>query len=101
MTTVLPARVLPAPEMRLPDRVVAVTDELGAEVLVRWRLVRSGDAWRWRCAACGPQVEAGCAHTFAAGLALAEELLGLTRVPELEPDRPAGQTDPHDERNHR
>jgi hypothetical protein len=62
---------------------VTVDDPAGA-VRVRWRL---GRAQPWRCDSCGPQTTTACVHTFAAGLLLAEDLLGLTRLPELDPTK--------------
>lgn len=78
--------ILPATEVTLTsaskdlDRLVRVEDPERGAVSVRWRL---GRADPWRCAACGPSTEANCPHTFSAALLLAETLLGLTRVPEL------------------
>lgn len=78
---ILPVRLLPLTGSS-HDRVAVVTDE-GREVVVRWRL---GRAVLWRCGLCGPMETADCLHTFAAGVALAEQLLGLTRVPSLHPN---------------
>ena len=87
MTTVpeLPAVLMAHDNARKThDRRVIVTDpDLGA-VTVRWAM---GRAKPWRCRACGPMARAECAHTFSAGLVLAEALLGLTRVAELQPER--------------
>lgn len=57
-------------------------DDPAGPVRVRWRL---GRAQPWRCDACGAMATTDCRHTFAAGLLLAEELLGLSRLPELHP----------------
>jgi hypothetical protein len=91
------ATVLPAhfPEGSRPvcdwrDRVVFVV-EGGGQVRVRWHL---GRRRRWSCDACGLMDSAACVHTFAAALLLAEDVLGLRRVPELEATTnriPAGQ----------
>jgi hypothetical protein len=68
------------------DRLVIVTDPDAGEVRVRWNLARDEV---WRCETCGPMQGAECPHTFSAGLLLAEDLLGLTRVPELTIEREA------------
>ena len=79
----MPSRLMGHAYARRDDsRHVIVTDPDLGTVHVRWVL---GRAQPWRCTACGPMTEAGCAHTFSAGVTLAEALLGLTRVPELEP----------------
>lgn len=51
-------------------------------VVVRWRFAQPDP---WRCPVDGHMTTADCAHTFAAALLIAEQLLGLTRVPELHP----------------
>lgn len=82
--TVMPARVMgrPYPRNSLERHVIVTDPDLGP-VNVRWH---AGREEPWRCRECGPLPEASCAHTFSAGLALAEALLGLTRVPELQTD---------------
>lgn len=76
---VLPARFA-GRDVRVdrPDRLVIVTDPATGSVPVRWRLFASSSVWR--CSACGTQEKADCAHTFSAGLFLAEQLLGLTTI---------------------
>ena len=81
MTAPLHARVVPA-NPKAASRLVVVEDD-GTSLRVRWQFGRKPT---WRCDACGPMDGADCPHTFAAGLALAESLLGLTRVPQLNPD---------------
>lgn len=81
MRHVLPAQIKAPTAPSVPERLVIVTDH-DATVVVRWRLGRPRP---WRCAECGPQETAECPHAFAASLALAETLLGLTRAPEYEP----------------
>lgn len=81
--SVLPARIVRPSSRQRTDRLVIVADPDG-EVEVRWRL---GRADPWRCGAHGPQPRVACAHAFAAALLLADDLLGLTRVPELNPER--------------
>lgn len=85
MTTTQLAPALPArlvgQGQRSINRVAFVTDPDLGDVRVRWQL---GGESPWRCDACGRLDAADCAHTFAAGLLLAEQLLGLTRVPELD-----------------
>jgi hypothetical protein len=80
MTADIPAARITA-RYGAPEYFVTVEDADG-EVRVRWRF---GRAQGWRCDACGPMATTDCRHTFAAGLLLAEELLGLTRNPELHP----------------
>lgn len=86
----LAAEIVAALDLDRGERLVRVDDPEHARgvVLVRWKLGRREP---WRCPVHGPQSAAECPHTFAAGLLLAENLLGLTRMPELRPD----------ERNHR
>lgn len=81
--TILPAAIIgrTQPPKSL-DRRVVVTDPVDGRVNVRWQLGRTEP---WRCSACGAMAEAACMHTFSAGVVLAEALLGLTRVPELNP----------------
>lgn len=68
----------------VPEVFVGVTDS-GREVRVRWRMARGEP---WRCDACGPMATADCLHVFAAALLLAEEFLGLSRIPSLVPEGP-------------
>jgi hypothetical protein len=77
---VLPARIDGAP-MNTPSKLVIVEDPDTGPVVVRW-LAGSED---WRCGTCGPMSRAECAHTFSAGLVLAESMFGLTRTPDLQP----------------
>lgn len=64
------------------DYLALVTDPDLGEVRVKWR---HGHPTPWRCDACGTQQAVECLHTFSAAVTLAEELLGLTRIPELAP----------------
>lgn len=59
------------------DRLLSVTDPEHPDgaVAVRWHY---DSPTPYRCGACGPQDRAECEHTFAAGLVLADRLLGLT-----------------------
>lgn len=87
---VLPARLMGGSTPRKGlDRHLIVSDPDVGPVSVRWALGRPAP---WRCRECGPMVEATCAHTFSAGLVLAEILLGLNRVPELETAPQEGNT---------
>lgn len=64
---------------RLPDRLLVVQDPQLGGVPVRWRMAPALGGWIWRCSACQTRTRtAGCAHTFAAALVLAQDLLGLT-----------------------
>jgi hypothetical protein len=73
---ILPVRVAGTmSSRRSTDWAMFATEPDGREVRVRWSLGRSEC---WRCDDCGPMAKTECAHT------LAEQLLGLTRVPELE-----------------
>jgi hypothetical protein len=79
---VLPAEVMGRALRKSLDRRVVIQDPEAGPVTVRWQLGREQP---WRCSDCGPMTDAECQHTFAAGLVLAEQLLGLTRLPEYEP----------------
>lgn len=79
---VLPVKVIQSRPTAI-DRVALVTDPDGRLVRVRWRL---GRPCPWRCDVHGAQQAVACSHTFSVGLALADDLLGLTRGPELNPD---------------
>lgn len=82
---VLPARLLARfTPGGVPELFVGVTDGR-REVRVRWRMARDEP---WRCDACGPMATADCDHVFAAALLIAEEHLGLTRIPALVPEGP-------------
>lgn len=78
-TDTLPAAVVARYHL---ERFVEVTDADGTPVRVRWTLVRNGRGEPWRCDEHGPMARALCDHTFAAGLVLADELLGLTAAGE-------------------
>jgi hypothetical protein len=77
---VLPARIDGAP-MNTRSKLVIVDDPDRGPVVVRWLAASE----QWRCGTCGPMSRAECAHTFSAGLVLAESMFGLTRTPDLEP----------------
>jgi hypothetical protein len=81
-TTVLPAEIVDSTGPP-SEQMVRVTDPGRGVVLVRWKLGRREP---WRCVIHGRQAETECNHTFTAGLLLAEHLLGLTRMPELQPE---------------
>lgn len=77
----LPARIAGGPDWRTDTVLVLITDPDLGEVAVRWRVPPHPAAWAWRCTACDTTTTvAECAHTFAAGVHLARELLGLTTV---------------------
>jgi hypothetical protein len=80
----LPARLAVNTGNRYRDECVVVTD-LEHDVRVRWAYRRPVP---WRCSECGPMTAAECAHTFAAGVLLAEHLLGLTRSVHLKETNP-------------
>lgn len=62
-------------------RLVFVDPDGPDPVRVRWWQDR---AYRWDCRMCGRQRDVECVHVFAAALLLAEEMFGLTRMPDLE-----------------
>lgn len=78
---ILPARHAATDKRQNRDELVVVTETDGREVLVRWTYKRPAP---WRCTDCGRMTTADCAHTFAAGVVLAEQILGLTRNVQLE-----------------
>jgi hypothetical protein len=83
-TSVLPASLVVDSSDPRYEYLVRVADPAEpSPVLVRWKLGRREP---WRCVVHGRQAEVECEHTFAAGLLLAEHLLGLTRMPELQPE---------------
>lgn len=55
-------------------RLVVDDPDSSGRVVVKFR---PGTSPPWTCAAHGPMTRAACAHTFAAALLLADELLGL------------------------
>jgi hypothetical protein len=85
---VLTARLLPP--NRDESRRVMVDDPAGP-VAVRW-FPDSGHR-RWRCRLHGDQDQTECPHTFAAAVLLAEQLLGLARIPDLDPTAQKGSTE--------
>lgn len=87
--TALPATPIKAGPQRF-DRAFVVIDHDGTEVRVRWRLNRRA---HWRCDRCGSMAVTQCAHTHAAALALAADLLGLVIHPSLT-TRPAKEETP-------
>lgn len=88
MTTVFIAH-LHSPEAGALRHHLTVFDPDIGGVSVRWFGDREA---RWRCRKDGDQIEPDCAHTFSAALHLAEHLFGLTRMPELNPTEPEGNT---------
>lgn len=99
MTTTTVPNVLPVsmPGDQNPtgrDRLLLVADPVAGAVAVRWEL---GRVPMWRCKPCGPQYEVECAHTFAAALRLAQDLLGLEPTHPI----PDGATAPDDTTNER
>ena len=74
------------------ERFLLIRDDEDPEpVRVRWTM-RSRT--RWRCDVHGPMRRAECSHTFAAGLVLADELLGLTQAQPTDPDQPQQEGHP-------
>lgn len=62
---------------RRVDRCVIVRSPDGTETRVRWRLGRPEP---WRCDEHGSMARAACSHTLAAGIRLADALLGVAPV---------------------
>lgn len=83
---VLPARVLNSLDVReRAFRTVVVTDPDAGDLHVRWRIKSNPAVWRWRCDIDGPTADPDCIHAWSAAIHLAEHLLGLTRLPALQP----------------
>ena len=81
--TVMAAQLMgPAAPRRATQRHYMVTDPDIGQVSVRWHL---GRELPWRCREHGLMATADCPHVFSAALLLAEQALGLTRIPELQP----------------
>jgi len=84
MTTIaLSAQAIGRPGGTSLTRLVFVLDD-GEHVRVRFDARKPSR--RWECGIHGRQPDPVCVHTFSAALLLAEQLLGLTRVAELQPD---------------
>lgn len=64
-------------------RLVVVHDtSAGRRVPVTFRTVPDdSEAWRWRCETCGTSRTTTCPHTWTAALAIARDVLGLTKAP--------------------
>lgn len=83
---VLPARVINSVEQReRAFRTLVVDDPDHGAIHVRWRVKADQRAWRWKCDLHGMTTDPDCVCAWSAAIHLAENLLGLTRLPALQP----------------